>query len=97
MAGHTNNVTDLTFNPAGDRLVSASFDGTINIWHWRSRQEALSLRGHHGVVTRVRFDADGHRLLSCGVDGTVRLWDGTPRPIDTIHPTSDSSDPKGTP
>jgi hypothetical protein len=35
LAGHVNEIAQLEFTPNGDRLVSSSYDGKINVWNWR--------------------------------------------------------------
>ena len=35
LKGHDNDLAQLEFTPNGKRLVSSSYDGQINIWHWQ--------------------------------------------------------------
>ena len=47
MRGHYGIVADLSFNPQGDRLVSAGFnDGTVRVWDAQTGDRLLVLRGH---------------------------------------------------
>ena len=64
----------MQFSPEGDRIISASFDGTIKVWDAATGQEILTLEGHAGPVLSMAFD--GQRIISGGKDNTVRIWDG---------------------
>jgi len=75
LAGHTGNVSGLAFSPAGNKLASASHDGTIRLWDTATGQPITTLTGHNDRVTSVVFTPDGARLISGGWDGSVRVWD----------------------
>jgi WD40 repeat protein len=73
LEGHADDVTDLAFSPEGQRLVTASRDGTARLWDLESL-ESRALRGHEGGVIHVAFTRDGRQVLTAGEDGTIRLW-----------------------
>ena len=73
--GHLAKVSDLDFEPTkGERLASASHDGTIKIWDCTLGLETLALIGHTAAVEAISFHPHGHSLASGGVDQTVRIW-----------------------
>lgn len=43
LEGHSADVASVQFSPAGDRLISSSFDRTIRIWDWRRKQSVKVL------------------------------------------------------
>ncbi|MEL7212848.1 MAG: c-type cytochrome [Pseudomonadota bacterium] len=58
----------------GDRVASASWDGTIGLWSL-SGAAPVMLEGHDAGVNDVAFSADGTLLYSASTDGTLRIWD----------------------
>jgi WD40 repeat protein/uncharacterized protein YukE len=63
--------------PSGERLASASNDGTVCIWDLTGKTEPIVLYGHEGFVDSVAWSPSGNRLASASQDGTVRIWDPT--------------------
>jgi WD40 repeat protein len=79
LRGHTSRCHSVAFSPNGQRLVSASSDGTIRVWDATPLepdevQEAFTCR-HDDEVWTVAFSPDGRLLASGGWDKDVRLWD----------------------
>jgi WD40 repeat protein len=71
---HSATVTYLRFLPPGDRLLSASQDGTARIWDLDG-QPILAMDGHLGSVTGVDATPDGNTIATASVDGVARIWD----------------------
>lgn len=59
LSGHTDEVLDVTFDPSGRRLASASADGTSFVWDvissgaTKSFRTVAHLTGHEGEVSKV--------------------------------------------
>jgi WD40 repeat protein len=75
LRGHGGEVRSVCWSPGGDRLATASFDGTARVWDARTGRETLVLRGHVGEVQSVSWSPDGARLATGGWDKTARVWD----------------------
>lgn len=72
---HEDVIRAFAFAPDGERVATASDDGTINRWNVNGASHSwLKLVGHDGPVTSVAYSPDGNLLCSSSEDGTVRLW-----------------------
>jgi WD40 repeat protein len=78
LIGHSGPVNCVAFSPLGDRVATASWDGTIKLWDPANGAEMLTLRGCPNGVNCLAFSPDGRRIVSGGVDGSARVWDATP-------------------
>ncbi len=76
LQGHKGKVMAVAATADGDRLASASWDGTIRIWDVATGDVLAELDDHDGNVNDVVWSDDGDRLYSAGYDGTVIEWDG---------------------
>ncbi len=77
--GHEDNVSSVTFNAEGTRLLTASWDGTARLWIPGTRNDPTSalpvvFRGHQGKLHGAVFSPAGTRILTYADDGTARLW-----------------------
>ena len=82
LKGHGATVNDAAFSPDGKRIVTASDDGTAEVWDAASGDQLQMLKGHGGAVSRAAFSPDGKRIVTASEDKTARLWDAeTGKPI----------------
>ena len=72
---HATEVNALKFLPSGDRVLTASDDGTARIWDLNGWPAAV-LNGHLGPVSGVDVTTDGKLIATASVDGIARIWDG---------------------
>jgi len=79
MRGHTSGVFSAVFSPDGQRILTASNDGTARLWNLSGRLLA-TLDPHTGPIYRAVFSPDGKSILTASGDGTAQVWDlnGTP-------------------
>jgi len=89
LEGHTAEIHALDFSPAGDRLVSASGDGSARVWRVADGAPVLKLDEHRLGAVAARFTPDGTRLLTASLDGVVRLWDTPVEPAADLRPGPD--------
>jgi WD40 repeat protein len=71
LSGHTGWVMDIAISPDGNRLASASMDGTVKIWSLEPGQEVVSMAGS-GI--RSAYSPNGKRLAQETADGALQIW-----------------------
>jgi WD40 repeat protein/tRNA A-37 threonylcarbamoyl transferase component Bud32 len=74
---HTAPIYKVVYSPKGDRIASASVDGTVKVWQASDGQLLLTLTGHADQVSGLAYSPDGKRLASASEDHTVRIWDAS--------------------
>ena len=81
LQGHTHTVDSVKFLPDGQRLLSASWDGTIRLWDLGTGGEAQRYNIPHEAgsapprVYMIELLPDGQQFVSGSQDGVIRLWD----------------------
>jgi WD40 repeat protein len=68
-------ITLMRFSPNSQQLLTASMDGTVQIWATGSGAEVATLQGHTAEVLDASFSADGTWVATASGDATTRLWD----------------------
>ena len=68
-------VTAAAFTPSGQRVLSASQDGTLRLWDLEGGWELSCFEGHAGGVTCLAVSPAGRYAVSGGTDRTVRVWE----------------------
>jgi len=82
---HSDGVWCLAFSPDSLYLASGSWDSSIRLWDYKSKEKVLTLRGHSGPVTSIEFLNDS-TLASGSWDQSIRLWDiQTGNELDVIN------------
>ena len=61
--------------PAAPKILTASDDDSIKIWHYHTGKLDASLNGHQGEVRSISISSDGKCIISGSDDKTVKLWD----------------------
>lgn len=73
LTGHTHMVSQLRFFSNGERLASASWDGTVRIWNVRERRTEVVLTNYGARIWGLDISSDERRLAVAGEDG-FRVW-----------------------
>jgi WD40 repeat protein len=70
---HTDLVTALHYQPAGDWLASGSRDGGVAVWSPTQREQLITAAKISSGVTRAAWSPDGTRLAVGGEAGEVQV------------------------
>ena len=83
LTDHEGAVNFVEFSVDGQRLVSASDDGTARVWRADGSGKPEVLKGHTEPVESAAFSPDGQRVVTASDDGTARVWraDGSGTPV----------------
>lgn len=73
LVGHTHDVTSVEYSPAGDRLVTTSWDKTARIWA-SDTGELLHVLPVGTEVEHASFSPDGSLVATEAADKVVRIW-----------------------
>jgi eukaryotic-like serine/threonine-protein kinase len=74
LRGHEGYLMYGEFSSDGQRMLTASEDGTARIWNARTGKELTRLR-HKSHVPCARFSRDDRRVVTASHDATAQLWD----------------------
>jgi WD40 repeat protein len=74
LAGHTDAITCLAFDPSSRVLVSGGADRTVQLWGLPGGEPLATLEGHTGRVSCLAISPDSATLASADSRGTVRVW-----------------------
>ena len=71
---HADTVNEVSFDPSGELLYSASSDATVKIWDLREGHQLYTIHSHKGGVLSVNVEAGASRFATCGADKQVMVW-----------------------
>ena len=75
LTGHSKRVTDVAVTEDGERVLTASDDGTIKLWDFQNGYEIRTFHGHGGEITSLAITSDNKSVVSGSRDNTVKVWD----------------------
>ncbi len=71
---HADRVWLAAFSPDGRFIVTASADGTAQVWDSRTRKSVGPRLQHESAVVAAAFSPDGRFVATASNDGSARLW-----------------------
>ena len=87
---HTSHLLKLAVSPAGDRLATASTDGTSIVLEFPSGRIIGPAFASDALIGSVVFRPDGRILIGGNADGTVSLWDTDKQELIATSPPAHS-------
>ena len=78
MSIQTNNmIFSVKFSNDGAKIVSGSYDNSVQVWDASTGGALKQLNGHTAQVNSVAFSDDGIHIVSGSDDKSVRVWDAS--------------------
>ena len=74
LAGHEGEISKVTFNPQGTRVLTASSDKTSRIWDTDTGDSLQVLEGHTDEIFSCAFNYEGDTIITGSKDNTCRIW-----------------------
>jgi WD40 repeat protein len=74
---HKGRVIEGGFSPDGRFVVTASLDGTAQVWETATGKTNFPPLTHTDQVLWAEFSPDGTRVVTASKDRTARVWDAT--------------------
>jgi dipeptidyl aminopeptidase/acylaminoacyl peptidase len=75
LKGLQNAIMSVSWSPRGERLATASGDGTARLWEGATGRQLLTFFGHTSGVLSVSWSPDGQRLATGSADETAKVWE----------------------
>lgn len=72
---HDKQITDVSWHPNGQWIVTSSKDMTSKIWRVADGTLVATLIGHKATVWEASWSADGSTIASADAGGVILLWD----------------------
>jgi tetratricopeptide (TPR) repeat protein len=69
-------VIRVRFSPDGERLLTASYDGTARLWKVPAGEPLGLPMAREGLIQDALFSADGRLIVTASYDGSACVWDG---------------------
>lgn len=85
LEGHSAPVASLCYTPCGERLLSASLDGTVRLWDRRTAENLAVIADNDGAIHCAVFSPDGRRFATAGDDAMVRIYDARTLRLETTY------------
>ena len=79
LQGHENEISKISFNPQGNKIITASSDKTCRLWSTDSGNEIQCLganpgEGHEDEIFSCAFNYEGDTIITGSKDNTCRIW-----------------------
>jgi dynein assembly factor with WDR repeat domains 1 len=74
LQGHENEISKISFNPQGNKIITASSDKTCRLWSVDTGNDLQVLEGHEDEIFSCAFNYEGDTIITGSKDNTCRIW-----------------------
>ena len=74
LVGHTGSIYGISISPYKKYLISGSYDESVRLWNFVTKNTLVIYKGHFAPVLCVKFSPFSHYFASGGSDRTAKLW-----------------------
>mmetsp|Transcript_61884 Transcript_61884/g.195560 ORF Transcript_61884/g.195560 Transcript_61884/m.195560 type:complete len:85 (+) Transcript_61884:1293-1547(+) len=74
LVGHDGEISKVSFNPQGSKIITASSDKTCRIWDVNDGNCLQVLEGHTDEIFSCAFNYEGDFIITGSKDNTCRIW-----------------------
>ena len=74
LTGHRGEISKVSFNPRGTRVLTASSDATCKLWDARHGTCVQTLEGHTDEIFSCAFNYQGDKIITGSKDNACRIW-----------------------
>lgn len=73
-SGHEKDISKVTFNPQGTKILTAGFDQIARIWDSDTGELLQQLQGHSDEIFSCSFNYEGDTIITGSKDNTCGIW-----------------------
>ena len=73
LKGHKGEISQVSFNSQGTRLLTAGIDNMARLWNVKTGQCIQTLEGRTEKIT-CAFNYEGDTIITGAKDNTCRIW-----------------------
>jgi dynein assembly factor with WDR repeat domains 1 len=77
LLGHEGEISKVSFNMQGNKIITASSDRTCRIWNADTGNQGQVLEGHDDEIFSCAFNYQGDTIITGSKDNTCRIWRDT--------------------
>jgi dynein assembly factor with WDR repeat domains 1 len=74
LIGHEAEISKVTFNPQGSKVLTASSDKVARLWEAETGDCLQMLEGHTDEIFSCAFNYEGDTIITGSKDNTCRIW-----------------------
>jgi len=75
LKAHSDWLSSIIISPDGEKIISASFDQSVKVWHRETGELIRLVSENNGVIYALALSPNGKLLAQGGAEQCIRLWE----------------------